>query len=76
MAPRAMVLARADQLGCVTQCAHGCIHVNIGHASWSFSEEQYMRFVTLLCDSAATFEAQRGDYGAADDAPPAQDSPQ
>ena len=60
---QATVLARSEQLGCVTQCAHGCVHVQVGHASWSFTEEQYIRFVALLTDSAAVYECLRGDYG-------------
>jgi hypothetical protein len=62
MQPLATVLARSEQLGCVTQCPHGCIHVQVGHASWSFTEEQYVRFVALLTDSAAAYECLRGDY--------------
>ena len=63
MALQATVLARSEQLGCVTQCPHGCIHVQVGHASWSFTEDQYVQFVALLTDSAAAYESLRGDYG-------------
>lgn len=65
MPPPATVLARADELGCVTQCPHGCIHIQVGHASWSFTQEQYMRFVALLSDSAAAYEERRA-YGELD----------
>ena len=63
MSPQATVLARCEQLGCVTKCPHGCIHIQVGHASWSFTEVQYAQFVALLTDSAAAFEALRGGYG-------------
>jgi hypothetical protein len=63
MTPEATVLARSEQLGCVTRCPHGCIHIQVGHASWTFTEDQYVRFVALLTDSAAAYEELRGDYG-------------
>lgn len=63
MEMQAAVLARTPNLGSVTQCPHGCIHVQVGHSSWSFTEEQYVLFVALLTDSAAAYEARRWERG-------------
>ena len=59
MEPQANILARNPAVGYVTQCPHGCIHIQVGHSSWSFTEEQYVSFVGLLNDSAAAFELRR-----------------
>jgi len=61
------VLARTPSLGHVIQCPHGCIHIQVGHSSWSFTEEQYVRFVAMLTDSAAAFEARRWDWDGLDE---------
>ena len=62
------VLARYEEFGSVTCCAHGCVHVQLGHTVMVLTEEQYLRFVAMLADSAASFEFLRddsrlGDYG-------------
>ena len=65
----AAYLARAEQFGAVTRCLHGCVHVQVGHAAWSFTEEQYFRFVALVNESASNYELHFG--GAFDRAPEA-----
>ena len=62
----AAFLARAEQFGAVTRCAHGCVHVQVGHAAWSFTEEQYFRFVALVNESASNYQLH---YGGGFDAP-------
>ena len=59
------VLSRHDGFGTVARCAHGCIHVQLGHTVLVLDESQYFRFVTMLSESAAAYElhneARRGE---------------
>ncbi len=55
-----LTLASAGRFGSVTQCDHGCIHLQLGQVSITLTEPQYMRLVALVADSAANFEFFRG----------------
>lgn len=55
MMNESVALARYEGLGSVTRCAHGCIHVQLGFTTMTLTEEQYVRLVAMLNDSAAHF---------------------
>lgn len=50
------LLARFEGFGSVTRCAHDCVHVQLGYTTLTLTQEQYLRFVALLSESAASFE--------------------
>jgi len=56
MLHKAAILARYEEFGSVTRCAHGCVHVQLGHTVMVLTEEQYLRFVAMVTDSAANYE--------------------
>ncbi len=60
MQREALTLASAGRFGSVTQCDHGCIHLQLGQISITLTEPQYQRLVVLINDSAANFEFFRG----------------
>ena len=46
------VLSRDDELGMVTQCPAGCIHVCVGNTTLRLSPKQYWKLMDLLTASA------------------------
>lgn|GEM_PF-4985657 len=60
MQPEVLTLANAGRFGSITQCDHGCIHLQLGQVSITLTEQQYLRLVALVSDSAANFEFFRG----------------
>ena len=54
------ILARYENFGSITRCSHGCGHVQLGQLSISLTAAQYVRFVAMVTDSAASFELFRG----------------
>ena len=71
MRPEATVFARDSEFGSVTRCSHGCIHLQLGFTTMTLTEDQYIRFVALINDSAAQYEFFRGCDTSSDDAPSA-----
>lgn len=55
-----LTLASAGQFGSVTQCDHGCIHLQLGQVSITLTEPQYLRMAALVAESAANYEFFRG----------------
>lgn len=53
------VLARQPGFGSIAACGHGFVHVQVGLTTLTLSEAQYLRFVAMVNDSAATFETGR-----------------
>ena len=53
------VLARQPGFGSVAVCGHGHVHVQLGLTTLTLTEAQYLRFVAMVNDSAATFEMER-----------------
>ncbi len=53
------VLARQPGFGSVALCGHGFVHVQLGLTTLTLTEAQYLRFVAMVNDSAATFETER-----------------
>jgi len=51
------VLARHDGFGSVTRCSHGRVHVRLGVTTMTLTDEEYVRFVAMLNDSAAKYES-------------------
>ncbi len=66
MQDKTAVLARYEGTGSVVRCSHGCIHVQLGPVAISLTEENYLRFVAMLADSAANFELFRQAGGELD----------
>lgn len=53
------VLAREPGFGSVAVCRHRLVHVQLGLTTLTLTEAQYLRFVAMVTDSAATFEMER-----------------
>ena len=53
------VLSRQPGFGSVAVCGHGLVHVQLGLTTLTLSEAQYLRFVAMVNDSAASFEMER-----------------
>ena len=53
------VLARQPGFGSVAACGHGFVHVQLGLTTLTLTEAQYLRFVAMVNDSAASFELER-----------------
>lgn len=53
------VLAREPGFGSVAVCRHGLVHIQLGLTTLTLTEAQYLRFVAMVTDSAATFEMER-----------------
>lgn len=53
------MLARQPGFGSVAVCRHGLVHIQLGLTTLTLTEAQYLRFVAMLTDSAATFEMER-----------------
>jgi hypothetical protein len=67
MLDKPVVLARYEDFGSVSRCLHGCVHIQLGHTVMVLTEEQYLRYVAMVTESAANFEFFRYQHGSAPD---------
>lgn len=56
MQHKTIVLSQHIEFGSVTRCLHGCLHIHLGHTTFTLSEDQYFRFVAMINESAANYE--------------------